>query len=54
MRLVKGIYLAGPEIADARPDEVRASFLRAAEGLFAKGARVALATHDDRLIDASL
>ena len=54
VRLVKGIYLAGPELAYGAPDDVRASFLSGAESLFAKGARVALATHDDRLIDALL
>lgn len=54
VRLVKGIYMAGPEIAFTHPDEVRTSFTAGAEQLFAKGARVALATHDDRLIDSSL
>ena len=54
VRLVKGIYVAGPELALSDPDEVRASFVSGAELLFAKGARVALATHDDRLIASSL
>ena len=54
VRMVKGIYVAPAEIALTDPDAVRASYLARSRELFEQGARVALATHDDRLIAGSL
>jgi proline dehydrogenase len=54
VRLVKGIYVEPPEIAFRDYDAVRASFLKALDALLGTEAYVAVATHDDYLIDESL
>ncbi len=54
VRLCKGIYLEPPEIAYEDFDEIRRNFLQALEALLANGCRVAIATHDDWLVERSL
>jgi proline dehydrogenase len=51
VRLCKGIYAEPPELAYQDFDEVRASFVHALEGLLDVGSHVAIATHDERLLD---
>jgi len=53
-RLVKGIYLEPATIAHVEPEPIRAAYVDCARRLFARGARVALATHDDQLADRCL
>lgn len=53
-RLVKGIYLEPPSIAHVDPEPIRAAYVDCARRLFARGARVALATHDEKLADRCL
>jgi proline dehydrogenase len=53
VRLCKGIYLEPDAVAFQEPDEVRGSFVRCLEALLAQGSYVAIATHDEELIDAS-
>ena len=50
VRLCKGIYLEPPEIAYQDYEAVRASFVRALEGLLDAGCYVGIATHDDWLL----
>lgn len=54
VRLCKGIYLEPPDIAFAEFDEIRLAFLRALEALLEAGAYVAVATHDDWLVERAL
>jgi proline dehydrogenase len=54
VRLCKGIYIEPPEIAYREYDAVRANYVRALEKLFANGAQVAIATHDEYLIGEAL
>ena len=54
VRLCKGIYLEPPDIAYEDFDEIRASFVSALRGLLDSGAYVAVATHDDWLIERAL
>lgn len=54
VRMVKGIYLEPAEVAHTEPEPIRAAYLACTRRLFERGARVALATHDDRLADALL
>jgi proline dehydrogenase len=49
VRVCKGIYREPAAIAFQDPEAVRASYLETVRALLAGGARVALATHDDRL-----
>ena len=51
VRLCKGIYLEPESIAYRDFDAVRANFVRALDALLDIGARVAIATHDDYLVD---
>jgi proline dehydrogenase len=51
VRLCKGIYIEPEAIAFRDFDAVRANFVRALEALLGIGARVAIATHDDYLVD---
>jgi proline dehydrogenase len=54
VRLVKGIYLEPPSIAHVEPEPIRAAYVGCARALFARGARVGLATHDAGLADRCL
>lgn len=54
IRLVKGAYLEPPEIAYPAKREVDAAFRRQAERLLEHGVAPALATHDERLIEAAI
>jgi proline dehydrogenase len=54
VRLCKGIYAESPAAAYHDPDEIRASFLAALDALLDQGSYVGIATHDERLIEASL
>ena len=51
VRLCKGIYIEPESIAYRDFDAVRANFVRALDALLGIGARVAIATHDDYLVD---
>ena len=51
VRLCKGIYLEPKEIAFQDFEAVRASFVRGLEALFDAGSYVAIATHDEWLLD---
>ena len=53
VRLCKGIYLEPESIAYRDFDAVRANFVRALDALLETGARVAIATHDDYLLEES-
>lgn len=54
VRLCKGIYVEPEEIAYRDPDEIRARYLRLLDALLEIGSYVALATHDEWLIQRSL
>ena len=54
VRLCKGIYVEPEEIAFQGFDEIRTSFVSCLDALFAAGARVAVATHDEWLIAHAL
>lgn len=54
VRLCKGIYVEPEEIAYRDPDEIRSSYLRILDALLEAGSYVALATHDEWLIQRSL
>jgi proline dehydrogenase len=54
VRLCKGIYVEPPEIAFTDFDAVRANFVKALDELFACGAHVGIATHDEWLIQRGL
>lgn len=54
VRLCKGIYVEPSSIAYRDPNAIRKAFLAALEQLLDGGARVAVATHDDRLVDAAV
>jgi proline dehydrogenase len=54
VRLCKGIYVEPDPLVVGGYDEVRANYLRALERLLARGARIALATHDEWLIRESI
>ncbi len=49
VRLVKGIYLEPASIAHVDPEPIREAYVEIARKLFARGARVGLATHDEGL-----
>ena len=54
VRLCKGIYVEPREIAFQDPDEVRTNFVAALDSLLEQGSYVAIATHDEWLIDEAL
>jgi proline dehydrogenase len=54
VRLCKGIYVEPGAIAFQDGDVVRRSFVACLEALVAGGSRVAVATHDEHLLGASL
>jgi proline dehydrogenase len=54
VRLCKGIYAEPLSIAFHDPDEIRGSYLAALDALLDEGAYVGIATHDEKLIRASL
>jgi proline dehydrogenase len=54
VRLCKGIYDEPLLVAFHDPDEIRGSFLAALDALLDQGSHVAVATHDEQLIRASL
>ncbi len=54
VRLCKGIYVEPEEIAFREFEEVRANYVRSLEELVARGAYVAIATHDEYLIGEAL
>ncbi len=54
VRLCKGIYVEPPEIAYREFEAVRANFVRCLEALVEDGAYVAIATHDEQLIEDAL
>jgi proline dehydrogenase len=54
VRICKGIYLEPPEIAYEDFHEIRENFVRCMEALVGIGARLAIATHDDWLVDEGL
>jgi len=51
VRMVKGIYLEPAEIAHTQAEPIRAAYVECTRKLLQRGARVALATHDDGLAD---
>ncbi|HEX9244613.1 MAG TPA: proline dehydrogenase family protein [bacterium] len=53
VRLVKGAYAEPPSVAFPRKQDVDLSFERLAERLLRRGTYPAIATHDERLIDAA-
>jgi proline dehydrogenase len=54
VRLCKGIYLEPSSIAFQEPDVVRRSFVACLDALLGAGCRVALATHDEWLLEQAL
>ncbi|XXF81699.1 proline dehydrogenase family protein [Myxococcaceae bacterium GXIMD 01537] len=54
LRLCKGAYMEGPEVAFTSRREVDESFLRALRVLLDSGLRHGIATHDERLVEAAL
>jgi proline dehydrogenase len=53
VRVCKGIYREPPDIAFQEPDEIRGSFLRMVEILLDHDCHVAIATHDEALVEGS-
>ena len=51
LRIVKGAYLEPPEIAYPEKDDVDRSFVRLVERMLSAGGYVAVATHDEAIID---
>ncbi|NTX10661.1 proline dehydrogenase family protein [Myxococcus sp. CA056] len=54
IRLCKGAYLEGPDIAFPDKKDVDASFVRCMKVLLDSGVYHGIATHDERMIDATL
>jgi proline dehydrogenase len=54
VRLCKGIYIEPSDIQFRDYEQVRANFVRALDALLAAGAYVAIATHDEWLIEQAL
>src|SRR5690606_22036110 len=52
VRLCKGAYLEPPEVAFPRKRDVDASYERLMRDYLASGSYLAIATHDDRMIEA--
>ena len=49
VRMVKGIYLEPAAIAHTEPEPIRAAYVECTRKLLQRGAKIALATHDDDL-----
>ena len=54
MRVCKGIYVEPAEIAYQGDDAIRFNFVQTISALWASGAKVAVATHDDALVAKAL
>jgi proline dehydrogenase len=54
VRLCKGIYIEPSSIAFQEPDVIRRSFVACLDALLAAGCRVAVATHDEWLLERTL
>ena len=54
IRLVKGAYKESPDVAYARKADVDAAFVRLTQQLLDSGEYPAIATHDPKMIDATL
>jgi proline dehydrogenase len=54
LRLVKGAYLEPAEIAFPKKEDVDAAYVRLLEAALTGGAYLAVATHDERLIDHTI
>ena len=54
VRLCKGIYVESPSVAFQGFDEVRSSFVACLDALFESAGPVAIATHDEWLIEQAL
>ncbi len=54
VRMVKGIYLEPAAVAHTEPDPIRQAFVECTRQLWARGARVAIASHDAPLGDELL
>ncbi|MDE3228539.1 MAG: proline dehydrogenase family protein, partial [Chloroflexota bacterium] len=54
VRLVKGAYLEPPSIAYARKADVDNAYLRLLRPLLERGVYPAIATHDERMINAAI
>jgi len=54
LRLVKGAYLEPPELAFPHKQEVDSAYVRLLEAALAGGMHVAVATHDERLIEHAI
>jgi proline dehydrogenase len=54
VRLCKGIYLEPTSVAFQEPDVIRKSFVACLDALLAAGCRVAVATHDEWLLEQTL
>jgi proline dehydrogenase len=54
VRLCKGIYLEPPSVAFQEFEAIRASFVACLDALLATGARTAIATHDEWLLERTL
>ena len=54
VRVCKGIYVEPPEIAYQGDEAIRFNFVQTISALWASGAKVAVATHDDELVAKAL
>lgn len=54
VRLVKGAYLESPTVAYPKKDDVDAAYVRLLERALEGGAYVAVATHDEKLIEHAI
>jgi proline dehydrogenase len=54
LRIVKGAYLEPPALAHPRKADVDAAYVRLLERAFASDAYVAVATHDERLLEHAI
>lgn len=54
VRMVKGIYLEPPHLAHVDPGPIRDAYVTCCEALFARGASISFATHDDGLAERLL
>lgn len=51
VRVCKGVYLEPEEIAYTDPDDIRDRFAEIVDALFAAGCYVAIATHDEQVVE---
>lgn len=54
VRMVKGIYLEPPAIAHTEAEPIRTAYVEASRLLFARGAQISFATHDELLAERVL